>query len=259
MIKKSNLEFKVGVFVILSLVILSWLVIKAGDFNLKPGYLVRFVFGSVAGIEVGSPIRLAGVPVGEVKAIQVVRSAEGETQVEITGFVQQGVFIEENAEISVNSLGLLGEKYLEVTPGSSGTKTLSDGGVLGGKTPVNMEKITESGNRLIQKLELAVDNINKVVADPGFQSSVRGTFGKAESAFGKADETLTSAQGMISDLKGVSGDLKDAAASAKIVMGRLRDGEGTIGKLLKDDKMARDLEAFAADIKAHPWRLLKRD
>ncbi|HTL70328.1 MAG TPA: MlaD family protein [Candidatus Eisenbacteria bacterium] len=259
MIKKSNLEFRVGLFVLLSLAILGWLVIKAGDFNLKPGYLVRFTFNSVAGIEVGSPIRLAGVPVGEVKTIQVIRSPQGETQVEITGWVAQGAFIESDAEIRINSLGLLGEKYLEITPGTSGAKTLSDGGILPGKTPVSMEKISEAGNRLIQKLEFAVDNINHVVADPGFQNSVKGTFGKAEGTFGKAEGAMDSAQAMIADLKGMSTDLKEAANSAKIVLGRLRDGEGTVGRLLKDDKMARDLEAFAADIKAHPWRLLKRD
>jgi hypothetical protein len=54
-------------------------------------------------------------------------------------------------------------------------------------------------------------------------------------------------------------DLKDAAKSMRVVFGRLRDGEGTIGRLLKDEKMAKDLEEFVVDIKTHPWKLLKRD
>lgn len=249
--KKSNLEFKVGVFVMVSLVILGYLVIKAGSLNLKPGYTVRFIFSSVSGIDSGTTIRLAGVPVGEVKNIQVVRSPEGQTQVEVTAWISQGALIEDDAEIRINSIGLLGEKYIEITPGTSGHKTLAGGSVVAGKTPVNIEKITESGNRLIEKLEFAADNINHVIADKEFQSAVKGTFTNAERTFNDADTTMN-------DFKEASADLKDAAKSARIVMARLRDGEGTVGHLLKDDTIARDLEAFVADIKAHPWKLLKR-
>ncbi len=241
--RKSNLEFKVGVFVLISLAILGWLVIKAGDFTLKPGYTIRFVFGSVGGVETGSPIRLAGVPVGQVKSIQVMRN-RGETQVEISAWIEQGVFIEEDAEVQVNTLGLLGEKYIEITPGTTGSKTLGDGGTVSGRTPATFEKITESGTRLIQKMEHTVDNINSVVTDPEFKTAAKGTF--------------VNANEVAKNLQEASEDIKDAAKSARIVLGRLRDGEGTVGRLLKDDKISKDMEAFVADLKAHPWKLLKR-
>jgi ABC-type transporter Mla subunit MlaD len=122
---------------------------------------------------------------------------------------------------------------------------MADGSVLAGKTPVLLEKITESGNRLINKIELTVDNINEVVADPKFKESVKGTFGNAEK--------------VTKNLQEATDDLKDAAKSARIVLGRLRDGEGSIGRLLKNDQMAKDLEDFVKDIKAHPWKLLKRN
>lgn len=241
--RKSNLEFQVGVFVLVALLILGWLILKAGDFSLKPGYTVRFVFNSVSGIETGSPVRLAGVPVGEVKDIQVLRN-RGETQVEITAWVSQGAFIEEDAEIRIGTLGLLGEKYVDITPGTSGTKTLGDGATLVGRTPVSIEKISESGSRLIQKMEHTVDNLNSVVADPEFKAGAKGTF--------------VNANEVAQNLKEASEDLRDAAKSARIVLGRLRDGEGTVGRLLKDDTIAKDMEAFVADLKRHPWKLLKR-
>ena len=46
--------------------------------------------------------------------------------------------------------------------------------------------------------------------------------------------------------------------STNIVMGRLKEGKGTIGKLLVEEKIYHDLEAFVADIKAHPWKLLHK-
>ena len=242
--KKANLEFKVGIFVFLALAGLLTLVFKTGDFYMKPGYTVRLIFDFVSGVDKGSPVRVAGVNVGEVTQIKIIRNTEGVTQAEVTARIDQGVYIEEDADVRINTLGLLGEKYVEILPGTTGNKTLSDSSVLVGKTPVLLEKITESGNRLINKIEHTVDNINEVIADPQFKESVKNTFGNAER--------------VTKNLESTTDDLKDAAKSARIVLGRMRDGEGSIGRFLKNDQMAKDLEDFVKDIKAHPWKLLKR-
>ncbi len=243
--KKVGLEFKVGLFVLAAIAILVGLVLKAGDFYLKPGYQVRFFFDSVSGVDVGSPVRLAGVNVGETKSIRVVRDEQGETQVEVSAWISQGVFIEDDAKVAVNSLGLLGEKYIEILPGTGGHPTLSDGGTLIGSPPVGFEDLIGNSNRLIHKIEFTMDNLNQVAGDPEFKAGLKGTFVNAD--------VLTR------DLRETTDDLKDAAKSARIVLARLRDGEGSVGRLLKNDKIARDLEDFVADIKAHPWKLLKKN
>lgn len=250
--KKEGVELKVGIFVLIALVALGMLVFRAGDFYLKPGYTIRLVFDYVSGIEKSSPVHLAGVQVGEVTSVKVMRDPEGVTQVELAARIDQGIYIEEDAEARISSLGLLGEKYVEILPGTVGTKTLSEGSTLIGKAPIVLEKITQSGNRLIGKLEETVDNINKVVKDPEFQASVKNTFAKT-------DKTFTHAEVVTKNLLETTDDLKDAAKSARVVLGRMRDGEGSIGRLLKDDTIAKDLEAFVKDIKAHPWKLLKKD
>ena len=242
--KKVGLELKVGIFVLLGLAILTSLVVKVGDFHLKPGYTVRFNFSAVNGIDAGSPVRLAGVTVGEVKGIRVLRDEQGQTQVEIMAWISQGIYIEDDAKVNVQSLGLLGEKYIEITPGTTGNKTLSHEGTISGKAPMDMELLIESGTRLVSKMEVMLDGMNELVADKEFKSAVKGTFTNADKASANIVE--------------ISEDLKDTIKSAKIVMARLRDGEGSIGRLLKEDKMAKNLEAFSEDIKAHPWKLLKR-
>ncbi len=243
--KKANLELKVGIFVFFALVVLIMLVFKAGDFYMKPGYTVRLIFDFVSGIDRGSAVRLAGVGVGEVSGIRIIRSAEGATQAEVMARIDQGIAIEEDADIRINALGLLGEKYVEILPGTAGNKILGNGSVLTGKTPVLLDKLTESGNRLVHKMERTVDNINEVVTDPKFKESVKNTFGSSER--------------VTKNLESTTDDLKDAAKSARIVLGRLRDGEGSIGRLMKNDQMAKDLEDFVKDIKAHPWKLFKRN
>lgn len=243
--KKTNVELKVGSFVLTALILLAVLVFKAGDFYLKPGYTIKFIFDSVSGVESGSPVRLAGVSVGEVKSVQAVRNTEGKTVAEVVAWIAQGVLIEQDAEVRVSNIGLLGERYVEILPGSVGSATVVSGAVLAGRPAVGFDKLTELGSRLIGKIETGVDNLNKVITDPAFQADVKDTF--RDSA--KVSKNLQEA----------TEDLKEAAKSARIVFGRMRDGEGTIGRLMTDDKIAKDLESFVADIKAHPWKLLKRN
>ncbi len=250
--KKGNLEFRVGLFVVISLGLLFFLVVKAGDFYLKPGYTIRFLFSTINGIDMGSPVLLAGVNIGEVKEVHVVRSPEGQTQAEILAWVQEGAVIEPDSEVRVSSLGLLGEKYIEILPGTAGSAGVGSGGTVLGKPSVGLEKLADAGSRLVTKLEFTADNINQVIADPEFKKALKGSFVNADVAFEKVDKLST-------NFLEASEDLKDAIKSARIILGRVRDGEGSIGKLLKDDKMAKNLEAFSEDIMKHPWKLLKRN
>ncbi len=243
--KKTGLEFKVGMFVVMALALLAGLVVKAGDFYMKPGYTLRFIFQSVNGIDTGSPVRLAGVTVGEVKEVHVSRNADGETEAEVRAWIKAGVAIEEDAKPRLSASGFLGEKFIEIIPGARGSKLISDGGVLAGREYTNVDDVLASGQRLIGKMDYAIDNVNDIVANPEFKKAVKGTFVDADQ--------------LAKNLLEASENLKDVAKSAKIVLGRMRDGEGTVGRLFKEDKIAKDLEAFVADIKAHPWKLLKRN
>ncbi len=249
--KKGGVEIKVGLFVLLALGTLSYLVFRSGDFYMKPGFTVRFVFSFVQGLDAGTPVKLAGVTVGEVKEIHVVRNPKGETQVEVGAWIAQGVYIESDARAVIKTLGMLGEKYIEIIPGTPNDKMIGNGSTLIGKSPFAIEDIAEGTRQLITQLQSVSENINGVVSDPEFKSAVKGTFVNA-------DKTFSEASVVVSNFTKASEDLKDAAKSASIVLGRLRDGEGTVGRLFKNDQIAKDLEAFTADIKANPWKLLKK-
>lgn len=249
--RKGSLELKVGFFVAAAAAVLVFLVVKAGDFYLKPGYSIRLRLDSVNGIEKGSSVRLAGVPIGEVKAIRAYRTPEGGTEVEASAYITQGIEIEEDAELRVATMGFLGEKYIQIMPGTPSAKKLTSGSILSGKQITGVDDLFDAAHRLIGKIDDAADNIHEVVANPEFKASMKGAFSNADKAFSNVDKVAL-------NLQEASGDLKDAAKSAKIVMARLRDGEGTVGKLLKDDKIAKDLELFVADIKKNPWKLLKK-
>jgi phospholipid/cholesterol/gamma-HCH transport system substrate-binding protein len=208
MIEKSrSLELKVGIFVFIGIVILAWFVLLIGNFKLlRVGYNIKVAFGFANGIKIGAPVRIAGVDKGEVKEIRLMHDEKGQPKIFITAYLDGDAQIPADSRAWVNTLGLLGEKYLEIIPGKDYKNILPENGLLVGEDPTSIQEVTD----LAKDIAL-----------------------QAKDMLGTFQETL----------KGLNS-----------VLG----GQGTVGKLLTDDRLYNDIEEMFADLKKHPWKLLYR-
>jgi len=181
---KTNLEVKVGIFVIIGLVILSIMIFSIGGFyNVKPGYNLKVIFSFANGVDVGAPVRLAGVEIGEIKDIRIFYDENiQQTKVELLAWVEKGVPINNDAKANINTLGLLGEKYLEIFPGTPQAPVLKENDTLVGHDPISTEEFTELGFKIALKLDEAIDSINKIVADPNNKQNLEQTLANFKDA-----------------------------------------------------------------------------
>jgi len=156
-------ELKVGIFILIGIAILFLIVFSMGDITLsKTGYHIYTVFNFASGIGPGAPVRLAGVGIGEVDAIRLIYDEKNnKTIAQIRARIQEDAKIEEDAIVTINTLGLLGEKYLEIFPGTSGSRTLKENSIMVGRDPVPVEKITENLARLSDSIVSVVDRLKK--------------------------------------------------------------------------------------------------
>jgi phospholipid/cholesterol/gamma-HCH transport system substrate-binding protein len=208
--KPMSFEIKVGIFVFLGILIMFIIVFSIGEFYmLKPTYKFRVVFGFANGIEAGAPVRLAGINVGEIEDVGVYYDESAQrTKVYLMAKLKKNAQVEKDAICKINTLGLLGEKYLEISPGTQATGFIQNNDVVIGSDPVPMEEVTKT-------------------------------------------------------MKELSDSARSVTDSAKTILERLEKGEGSIGKLLKEEDVYDDLRAttsnfrdFSEDIKLHPWKLL---
>ena len=167
---KTKMELKVGIFVFVGLVILATFVLLIGDFKTwTSGYPIKFKFNFVNGVKVGAPVRFAGVNVGEVKALNfIVLPDQAKTEVEVVGWVRQEVKVPVDSIVWVDTLGLLGEKYIEIMPGKDYKKFVLAGETIVGDDPIPMHEITELAKSITQHLDETVVQIKEG----------QGTFGK---------------------------------------------------------------------------------
>jgi len=217
---KSRLELKVGIFVFIGLVILLIFVLLIGDFkNVISTYRINFIFNFINGVRIGAPVRFAGVDVGEVKEIKFIYSPEdGKEKVCVVGRVRNGIKIPVDSSIWVNTLGLLGEKYIDVMPGKDYGNLLKDNQNIIGNDPFPMHEFGELAKSIAQKINKSIQEMEDAVG---------------------AVKTLTE-------------NLDDGIS-------KIKNKEGTLGKLLYDDAIYNELDALIVDIRKHPWKLLFRE
>ena len=138
MMKKFDLELAVGLFIIAGIVCLGYLSIKLGKMEIvgERGCDIYGVFSNVGGLKVGSSIEIAGVNVGRVKRITLENY-----QATVVLNLPKGLKIQEDAIVSVKTKGLIGEKYIDITPGAS-EKIIQPGGRIRETQPaVDLEEL----------------------------------------------------------------------------------------------------------------------
>ena len=114
--KRFNLEVTVGLFVVLGLCALGYLSVRLGQLQIGQGstYDLNAVFPTVAGLRVGASVEIAGVKVGRVQDIDLANYAAA-----VTLRLEKRVQLQEDAIASIRTRGLIGEKYVSITPGGS--------------------------------------------------------------------------------------------------------------------------------------------
>ena len=114
MANKLSSEAKVGLLVLVGSTILLWMTFTVGkyEFGEKRGYQLYAVFDSVAGIDAKAAVRLAGVKIGSIELVELTDS-----RAKLTLRVNPDIKIVRRSQASIKTMGLLGEKYVEVIPG----------------------------------------------------------------------------------------------------------------------------------------------
>jgi len=135
---RTKLHLAVGVFMVLGLLALGYLSVKLGrvSFLGGGGYAVTVDFPSVGGLKEGSSVEIAGVEIGRVESIGL---ADYQARVRLR--VNMGVALQEDSIASIKTKGLIGEKYIRISPGGSDKIIGPNGKIREVEAPVDFEEL----------------------------------------------------------------------------------------------------------------------
>jgi phospholipid/cholesterol/gamma-HCH transport system substrate-binding protein len=246
-------ELKIGVLSIAAIVITAVTVflLTGGKGFFWQRYHLKSRFTNVAGLKPGSPVRLAGVDVGDVDAVDLYGD-----QVEVV-FQVNKIYRDRITTASVARLGsvsLLGESAVDISPAGSGTPIPEWGYVPQGKAPAQLSDITEQANQGVAELTGLIKDIR----------TGRGTVGKLmtdEQLYAELNRFVLSANALTSGIQQGRGTLgrlitDPRAAQAleaslqnlEVMTRQLNAGEGSLGKLLHDDTFSRSLTSATTNL-----------
>ena len=269
-------ELKVGILVLAGIVILFYMSFSIGKYGIfrEQGYEINVSIDNASGLDIKTPVQIAGVEVGKVRKITL----DG-YKAKATLIIKEGVKIPVDSRVAVKSQGVLGDKVIEIIPGKEKT-LLAQGDSIDNIiqapdfneifTNMNMaaknfgETMGEfkgliSGNERAN-IKKSIENVQVVSSD--FKEILKENKSNISRIVNTADEALTGLKTLVKDVEGGKGtlgllvkddtlykDAKDAVGSIKTLTSDIEQGKGTIGKLIKDETIYTDAKDMVKNIK----------
>ncbi len=286
-------KLKAGIVVTGALVILLFAILFAGNIQnlFAPQATVYAAFRDVKGLRSGAPVWFAGVQIGSVKSI-------GFTGEKITATMKIDrdalAYLKKDSEASILTLGLLGDKYIEVSAGSKESEGLKSRDTITGSTRLEInEELSRlvsgvggkkgSLGRLLEEdtlyrdlstsardikifaatLKASEGTMNKVIQDPELYER----FVKASHSLDAFAQRLASSKGTMNRLiedESLYENVNAAAAKLDVLLDKINKGEGPVGSLISNKELKEELQAtlkevhsLVKDIKEHPKNYFK--
>ena len=222
-------EVKVGALVIAALATLAAGIFLVGErnnlFARKSNYFV--LFETVGGLAAGNPVQLSGVTVGKVERVVLPEAVDEKLlTVWISLDRHYAERIREDSVARIKTLGLLGDKYIEISSGSPDSRIVMIDGEIKASPPTDVDRLLTSG-------EDAVDNIVAI------SYSLRNILDRVNAGEGLLGELLMASESG----ERVKASVIETVSNFEIISDRIASGRGTLGHLLADDTLAIRLES----------------
>ncbi len=137
---RLNVEVAVGLFLVAGFLCFAYLSVKLGEVSLwrNDSYTVVAHFGSVSGLKDGAVVEIAGVKVGTVSAIRL-DGEDYEARVELA--IDHNVKLQDDAIASIRTAGIIGDRYVDITPGGAEEYVAPGGELTETESAINLETL----------------------------------------------------------------------------------------------------------------------
>jgi len=256
---ERGVEFKVGIFVFVGCAALAGLLVKFGRLGegVKTYYQLTVRFADASGLLTNSDVLLAGAKIGRVAGgPRLVRDGPG---VYVPLRIFDYVKIPLGSKFTVGSSGLLGDRFVTVTPPTGAPSGyIPKDAFIDGTRETGFDDLTRQGNELVGDVRTTVKKLNEETLSAqnlenlkaSLQHLNQATNSLAESSK-KLDGVIEHADSTMVSAKQAADGLQNAIADARKVLRSAMQGKGLVATLLNDQQLASDLHALINNLRNH--------
>jgi phospholipid/cholesterol/gamma-HCH transport system substrate-binding protein len=161
---KSRLEWKVGLFVLIGLVLLAVLLLQfsKGSTFFRPTYRILLHSQNVGGLKAGAMVLMSGVQVGTVAETSL---AEDGKSVTITLRISNQYPVHKDAKFVIEQSGFLGDQFVAILPQKNALEKFRDGGEAAAEAPFDLQEVARSAAGFIRRIDETARKLNEAIAD----------------------------------------------------------------------------------------------
>src|SRR6266404_3755709 len=187
-------------------------------------------FDRLNGLQKGAKVRVSGMEAGEVLETQVPNRPDGRFRLKLR--IQQNlhVFVRTDSVAIIKTMGFTGNSFIDIQKGTQRTRELVSGGTIPSREPLDIADLMQQGSDLLRTTQTSIDYL-RARADRTLQS--------VNSAAYHADQTIVA---MRPDLQAMMASARKTSEDLSEVVAQVEQGQGAIGKLLTDQKLARSVD-----------------
>lgn len=256
----------VGVFVVVAICALVWLIFIFNDFPTVVSRLRSFQvfvqFPTAPGVLKDTPVRFCGYPIGRVTKVMPPQirkdldtGLEYHQTMVILSINKKYINIPSNVEVKLMTRGL-GSSYIELSvdptlplaprdPNRPETKFLVDKMLLQGSAGMTSEFFPEESQKkleeLVNGLSAFIDNANDIVGDKANKENIKTTLANLSDASNQATQTLEELQKFLASGVNTSEEISKAVVELRLILEKVNNGQGTTAKLINDGRLYENL------------------
>ncbi len=242
--KDITTRVKIGIMTLVSLVLFVVMIVLISKLSLKPQRELRVHFRFINSLEIGAPVRFAGARIGEIKRVQILTQDEraqfpkNPPYVQVYASIDQKVLIPKGTKAMVNTMGFMGEKYLELMPEPNSTAYIGNDEMLESIDPTAMDTVFGAAKKLADEMQISAKNLNTLTTEMQDRLPV---------LIGELEKTLVSAQELAGDAKHLTGD----------VQRMVNNNEDTLPHLIANARqMTIYMKSLSHILARRPWKLI---
>ncbi len=235
--KSSGFKIRLGLFIAIGLAffILAIFIIGRQKNLFNPVFKLTTTFYSISGLQVGNNVRFSGINVGTVDNIKIINDSTVRVDMLIKKDIQQ--FIKADCEATIGSEGIIGDKILVITQGSSDAHMVKDGQQLGSTEPVETDAIMASLQVSVVNAEIITGQLAEIMTKI---NSGNGTLGRLIQDTTIAESFSQTMMNLKKSTKGLNENM-EAAKHNFLLKGYFNKKEKAAAKLKKEeDKKVED-------------------
>jgi len=276
--KKAQAEMVTGVFIVIAFIMFVFGFFFIKNISIRAGtYDLEFIFADVTGLERHDPITISGLKIGKVTQFEL----EGAV-VHVTAQINPGVQLPKDSKVQIKNLGMVGEKIIDIEPGTQ-TEFLQEGDQVTGSVATDIMEITDTATGLIQQAEELIITMSAMLNntfDSKTQQDIKSSLHQIQRVSAaidrntahleatmvsmdelsanlnqilterksKVETSIDNIYAVSTKLDGLTANMTNSLNSVKRLLAKIENEEGTVGKVIARDEIYNDFRHLTAEL-----------